>query len=280
MWITGDAAMRSANPTLKPFQQPQTWDQLDAAQRGIDTSQLDRPNVMTIGGTVNAAMILVGLCAAAGLGGWMVVSGQPGLAWPIAIGGFLSGLLLSLVITFKPRSAPVLAPVYAIAEGAFLGAFSLIVAHMVGGTEGAATGIIFQAVILTFGILFSLLLAFRAGLVRIGSTFKRCMVAALGGVLVLFVAGLLINLLGGSFPMFYELFGFGQVGLIGIGFSVFLVVLASLFLVLDFQLIEEGVKAGAPRHMEWYGGFALLVTLVWLYFEILRLLAKLRASAD
>jgi uncharacterized YccA/Bax inhibitor family protein len=265
--------MRSANPMLKQFQQPQTWADLDAAQRGPAAA---RPGTMTVAGTVNAAMILLGICAATGMASWMYIQTQPHLAIPAIFGGLISGLILALVISFKPRAAPFLAPVYALAEGVLLGALSLVVAAMVGGVDGPDNGIIFQALLLTFGILFSLLAGYRAGLIRVGSTVKRCMFAALGGVLFLYIAGMVLSMVGFKVALMHELFGFGQAGLIGIGFSVFMIILGSLFLVLDFQTIEEGAAAGAPKHMEWYGGFSLLVSLVWLYIESLRLLAKLR----
>lgn len=278
--------MRTSNPTLKAFEGSQTWDDFHGSPsaRGADARGA-RPNTMTIAGTANAAMILVGICAAAGIGTWMFLEANAAMMFPVLFVGCIVSLILSLVISFKPPTAPVLAPVYAVTKGAFLGSVSLMVATYfvppIEGHPGAQTGIIFQAIVLTFGILFSLLAAFRAGLVRIGETMKMCMLAALGGVFLLFIVGLLINLIGGygTFPMFHEMFGFGQAGLIGIGFSVFMVVLASLFLVWDFQIIETGVKSGAPKYMEWYGGFALLVTLAWLYFEALRLLSKLRAMA-
>lgn len=269
--------MRSANPTLKAFEKPQTWDQLDAAKRGGSLSK-GAPGVMTIGGTVNAAMILTGLCASAGIGSWMLLTANPALTLPVFAGGLIGGLLLAIIITFGPRTAPFLAPLYAIAEGGLLGALSLMVASRLGDGAAVNTGIIFQAIVLTFGILFSLLLAYRVGLVRVGTTMQRCMVAALGGVLFMFIGGLVINMVGFNFPMFYELFGFGKAGLIGIGFSALMIVLGSLFLVWDFQRIEEGAAAGAPKYMEWYGGFSLLVTLVWLYIESLRLLSKIRGD--
>jgi uncharacterized YccA/Bax inhibitor family protein len=271
--------MRSANPALKQFQQPQTWDQLDAAARGVGGgAEVGRPNVMTLSGTVNASLILVSLCAAAGMGTWMFLQSQPALSWPLALGGMIVGLILALAISFGPRTAPFLSPVYALAQGVFVGGLSMIVAARLGGAAGPATGIIFQALLLTFGILFSLLFAYRAGLVRVGSTMKKCMFAALGGVMFMYIAGIVLLMLGFNVPLFHEFFAFGQVGLIGIGFSVVMVVLASLFLVWDFQTIEEGVAAGAPKYMEWYGGFSLLVTLVWLYVEVLRLLAKLKSE--
>ncbi|MBX3376436.1 MAG: Bax inhibitor-1/YccA family protein [Phycisphaeraceae bacterium] len=265
--------LRSGNPTLKAFERPQTWAELDAAQA--------KSRTMTIEGTVNAAFILVGLCAASAVGTWMFLTSGSNLnmGYGALIGSMLIGLVLSLIISFSPRSAPFLGPVYALVEGVFVGALSLVVATFVskgGPAAGPETGIIFQAMLLTFGIFGSLLIGFKAGLIRIGTTMKRVMVAALGGVLLFFIAGIVLRLVGVSVPFFYEMFGWGKSGWIGIGFSVFMLILGSLFLVWDFQTIEEGAQAGAPKYMEWYGAFSLLVTLVWIYVEALRLLAKLK----
>lgn len=261
---------RSGNPTLKAFERPQTIADLLALE--------GKSRTMTIEGTVNACFILVGLCAASAVGTWMFLTSSSNMqmAYGALIGSAILGLILSLIISFGPRTAPFLAPVYALVEGVFVGGLSLVVASYIGGAKGPATGIVFQAMLLTFGIFGSLLLGFKAGLIRIGSTMKRVMVAALGGVMLFYIAGIVLRFVSVDVPLFHEMFGWGKAGMIGIGFSVFMLVLGSLFLVWDFQTIEEGAKSGAPKYMEWYGAFGLLVTLVWIYIEALRLLAKLR----
>lgn len=263
---------RSGNPTLKAFERPQTIADLQALQ--------GKSRTMTIEGTVNACFILVGLCAASALGTWMFLSGgaNVNMAYGALIGSMLIGLVLSLVISFGPKTSPVVAPLYALVEGVFVGALSLVVATLIGGVNGPQTGIVFQAMLLTFGIFGSLLIGYKSGLIRVGTTMKRVMVAALGGVALFFIAGIVLRMVGVSVPFFYEMFGWGKAGLIGIGFSALMLVLASLFLVWDFQTIEEGAKAELPRYMEWYAAYGLLVTLVWIYIEALRLLAKLRAK--
>jgi uncharacterized YccA/Bax inhibitor family protein len=259
---------RSGNPALKVFDNPQTI-------AGFDRTQ---SRAMTVQGTVNAAFILVSLCAAGAIGSWWYLSSgaASGLVAPVLLGGLIGGGLLGLIISFSPRTAPYLSPIYAICEGALMGALSLAVATRFKTPTGAGTGIIFQAVFLTFGIFAALLLAYTMRLVRVGTTMQRWVCAALGGVCLFYVAGVLLRFCGIQMPLFHEMFGWGKAGMIGIGFSSFMLVLGSLFLVMDFQAIEAGAKAGAPKYMEWYGAFSLLVTLVWLYVEALRLLSKLR----
>ena len=173
------------------------------------------------------------------------------------------GLIAALTICFRHTWAPVLAPVYALAEGLFLGGISA-------GFEAQYPGIVFQAVGCTFGTMFCLLMAYQSGLIRATENFKLGIVAATGGIAVVYLVTFVAGLLG--FPLFSSLYGSG---VIGIGFSLIVVAIAALNLVLDFDFIEQAADRGAPKYLEWYGAFALMVTLVWLYLEILRLLAKL-----
>lgn len=264
--------LRSGNPTLKAFERPQTWADLNAAQA--------KSRTMTVQGTVNAAFILVSLCAASAIATWMVLSGgtNAGLMYSLLGVGSLVSFITCIILCFAPKASPFLAPVYAVSKGSALGALSLFVALQIGGASGPATGIVFQALILTFGLFFALLIAYTSGLIRVGTVMKRIMITALGGVMLFALASIVLSLVGVNFPLFHEMFGFGKTGLFGIGFSVFMLVLGSLFLVWDFQTIEEGAQAGAPKYMEWYGAFSLLVTLAWIYVEALRLLAKLRGK--
>jgi uncharacterized YccA/Bax inhibitor family protein len=260
---------RSGNPALKVFERPQTIPGFGQASK-----------TMTVAGTVNAAFILVSLCAASAIVSWTMLTskGSAQVATPVLVGSAILSLISYFVIWLAPRSAPIMAPIYAVTKGVVLGSTSLIVAAQVGGSAGPATGIVFQAIILTFGIAFSLLVGYKTGIIRIGSTVKRCMCAAVGGIVLYCLAGLLLPLAGVQMPLFYEMFGWGKTGMIGIAFSGFMLVLASLFLVLDFQDIEAGAESGAPKYMEWYAAWGLLVTLVWIYLEALRLLSKLRSK--
>ena len=246
--------MRSGNPALndKTF--------LDVGRGTIVSGE-----AMTLSGTVNKTGLLLLILVACGAFTWSLFTPEnPGAVVPWAIGGAIGGLVLALVTCFKAEWSPVTAPMYAAAEGLFVGAVSAIF-------EASYPGIVVQAVTLTLGILASLLMAYKSGLIKATENFKLGVVAATGGIFLVYLANMVLRLFG------MDGFGFiHESGVFGIGFSLFVVVIASLNLVLDFDFIESGVDAGAPKYMEWYGAFGLTVTLVWLYLEILRLLAKLR----
>jgi uncharacterized YccA/Bax inhibitor family protein len=199
----------------------------------------------------------------------MIQNGTLASPYPWALGAMLVAFIGGFVLRAKPRLAPFLAPPFSLAEGIFVGALSYIIPLMY---NQVPEGLIFQALVLTFGILFALLAAFSVGMIRLGGTAMKVITVATVGVMFYYLVGMVLSLIGFS--------GFLSIawdaGPIGIGFSLFVVVLASLNLVMDFQFIEAGVQNKAPKHMEWYGAFGLLVTLVWLYIETLRLLAKLR----
>jgi uncharacterized YccA/Bax inhibitor family protein len=180
-----------------------------------------------------------------------------------AIGGAIGGLVLALVTVFKKEWSPVTAPMYALVEGFFLGAISAVF-------EARFPGIVFQAVLLTFGTLFALLVAYRSGLIKVTENFKLGVVAATGGIALLYLASFVLSFFNINVPVIHE------ASWLGIAFSLFVVVVAALNLVLDFDFIENGAAARAPKYMEWYGAFGLMVTLVWLYVEFLRLLSKLQ----
>ncbi|MEI6658196.1 MAG: Bax inhibitor-1/YccA family protein [Planctomycetota bacterium] len=226
---------------------------------------------MTILGTVHKTLFLLALAIGAACFTWsratLVAEAAPGAAvgsvagW--VVGGALVALVTGFVICFKHTWAPMLAPVYAIAEGLLLGGISA-------GFEARYPGIVVQAVGCTFGTLCCLLLAYQSGMIRATENFKLGIVAATGGIALLYLVTFLAGLFG--FSLFSSLYGSG---LVGVGFSVVVVAIAALNLVLDFDFIEQAADRGAPKYLEWYGAFALMVTLVWLYLEILRLLAKL-----
>ena len=169
-----------------------------------------------------------------------------------------------MVTVFKQTLAPYTTPIYAALEGVALGGISVVF-------EARYPGIVSQAVFLTFGTLGALLMAYRSGVVKATENFKLGVVAATGGIALLYFLSFILGFFGMSVPLIHSS------GTFGILFSLFVVVIAALNLVLDFDFIEKGVERGAPKHMEWYGAFGLLVTLVWLYLEILHLLAKLQS---
>jgi uncharacterized YccA/Bax inhibitor family protein len=227
---------------------------------------------MTVNGTVQKTFLLLVLCFGAATYTWSqtvrLAEADPaagiGAVAPWVIGGAIVGFITAMVICFKQTWAPTLAPVYAVAQGLFLGGISA-------GFEARYPGIVVQAIGGTFGTLFCLLAAYQSGLIKPTENFKLGIVAATGGIAMLYFVMFIASMFG--FPLFSSLHGSG---LIGIGFSVVVVAIAALNLVLDFDFIEQGAERGAPKYLEWYGGFALMVTLVWLYLEILRLLAKLQ----
>jgi uncharacterized YccA/Bax inhibitor family protein len=169
-----------------------------------------------------------------------------------------------MITVFKKTWAPVTAPVYSLLEGLALGSISAVL-------EVRYPGIAMQSVGLTFGTLLVLLVAYRSGLIPVTQKFRLGIVAATGAIMLLYIAEMVLGFFGIHFA------SINGNGIIGIGFSVVVVIIAALNLVLDFDFIESGVRAQAPKYMEWYGAFGLMVTLVWLYIEILNLLAKVRS---
>ena len=178
--------------------------------------------------------------------------------------GAIGGFAVALVTVFKKTWSAITAPVYALLEGLFLGGISAVF-------EARFPGIVIQAVGLTFGTLLCLLFAYKSGLIKATENFKLGIVAATGGIGMIYLVSIFFGFFGIQIPFIHES------GIIGIGFSLFVVVIAALNLVLDFDFIESGSEMGAPRYMEWYAAFGLMVTLIWLYIEILRLLSKLRS---
>jgi uncharacterized YccA/Bax inhibitor family protein len=222
--------------------------------------------VMTIEGTVNKVGILLLLMLVPASYMWSKVMNawDPSAAMGTAMLGAIGAFIFALITVFKKTWAPVTAPIYAVLEGLFLGAIS-------GVFNQAYPGIAMQAVALTIGTLFTLLLAYRSGIIKATENFKLGVVAATGGIAMLYLVSIVMGFFGASIPFIHSN------GTFGILFSLFVVVIAALNLVLDFDFIETGAEMGAPKYMEWYAAFGLMVTLVWLYLEILRLLAKLQS---
>ena len=249
--------VRSGNPALKES----TF--LDLGSGAVVARDGE---AMTLNGTVNKTGILLLLAVLTGAFSWSQIEvtqeGATGMGY--LWGGLIGGFVLALVTIFKKEWAPVTAPLYALVEGLFLGAISALYNHMY-------EGIVTQAVMLTFGTLFALLMAYRSGLIKATENFKLGVVAATGGIALVYLLSMVLRMFGKDVPLIHDS------GIVGIGFSLFVIVIAALNLVLDFDFIESGVEAGAPKYMEWYAGFGLMVTLVWLYLEFLRLLAKLQS---
>jgi uncharacterized YccA/Bax inhibitor family protein len=248
--------MRTGNPALNA----NTFEQFH--QESYAPSQ-----AMTVQGTATKTLILLGLCVGTSCFTWSMVGQNPAQAIPWMIGGGLVACVTGLVGAFVPKWAAVIAPIYALAEGLLLGGITAF-------AESRFPGIGIQAVSATFGTLCALLMTYQLGLIKATENFKLGVTAATGGIALVYLTTLILGFFGVRVPYIHE------AGLIGIGFSVFVVIIAALNLVLDFDYIEQAAAQGAPKSAEWYGAFGLMVTLVWLYIEILRLLMKVNSSRD
>lgn len=215
---------------------------------------------MTINGTVNKTVISLFLLVGTGY----LTFNTMNTVLLIACG--IGGFIVALITVFRKHWAPITVPIYAILEGGMLGGISFMYNSMY-------DGIVTNAIFLTLGILLSLLMAYRSGLIKPSENFKLGVAAATGGIAIVY----LINFVMGFFGSGMGIMNINNSSIMSIGFSLVVIVIASLNLVLDFDFIEEGAEKGAPKYMEWYGAFGLLVTLIWLYLEILRLLVKLNS---
>ncbi|MGA2539119.1 MAG: Bax inhibitor-1/YccA family protein [Terracidiphilus sp.] len=256
--------MKTSNPALSD----NTFRGLSGGQygSGYGGNMVDAADRMTLSGTVNKTALLL-ICSLLTAGWtWHLFAASRDMAevGPLMLVGMFGGLIFALVTAFKKEWSPVTAPIYALLEGLVLGGLSAAM-------DLRYPGIGIQAVSLTFGTLFVLLLAYRSGLIRVTQKFRLGVIAATGGIMVFYLAQMLLGFFGVQF------ISINGSGIIGIGFSLIVVAVASLNLVLDFDFIEQGVQVGAPKYMEWYGAFGIMVTLVWLYIEILRLLSKMRS---
>jgi len=238
--------IRSGNPVLK--------DAIFTATRGADAS-----STMTLQGTVNKTFLLLIFSIISATWIWRNPVELSWLIMPAVIIGFI----IAIVTFFKKEYAFVTAPLYALVEGVVLGGISAIM-------ERSYPGIVQQAVTLTFGVFFCMLFAYKSRIIKPTENFKLGVFAATGGIALIYIVSMVMGFFGANIPFIHSS------GPIGIGFSVFVVIIAALNLVMDFDFIERGSEANATKYMEWYGAFALIVTLIWLYIEILRLLAKLR----
>ena len=241
--------MRSANPALGA-------ETFRAAPRALGDE------AMTIQGTVNKTALALVVLLVAATYTWNLGIRDPRVPVFMMV-GIIGGLVVAMATVFKQTWAPVTTPLYAALEGLALGGISATF-------EARYPGLVSQAVFLTFGTLGALLMAYRSGLIKATENFKLGVVAATGGIALVYLISFVMSLFGASIPLI------NSSGTFGIVFSFIVVGIAALNLVLDFDFIEQGAARGAPKYMEWYGAFGLLVTLVWLYLEILRLLAKLQ----
>lgn len=248
--------METSNPVL----------QTDIFRRSRQTLQIGE--TMTLQGTMTKTGVLLMLVVLGSAWTWnlFLKSGStPEAMSPWLIGGAVGGFILALITTFKQTWAPITAPLYAVAQGLFIGGLSAIM-------EQAFPGIVMQAATLTFGTLAAMLLLYQSQIIRVTETFRMVVATATGGILLAYLLTWGLSFFNIQVPFIY-----GN-GFAGIAFSLFVVGIAALNFVLDFDFIERAAKQGAPKYMEWYGAFALMVTMIWLYVEFLRLLSKMRSN--
>jgi uncharacterized YccA/Bax inhibitor family protein len=241
--------LRTSNPALR--------------EDVFTATRADGRGTMTVQGTVNKTGLLLLLALATASASWVLgTSGGPGVAgW--ALGAGLAGLVVAIATIVRPRWSPVTAPIYALVEGVVLGLVSM-------WFEARYPGIAIQAVALTFGVLGAMLVLYKTRVIKVTQRFRAGVLAATLAIFVVYMVALVLGLFGVQVPFLND------ASPLGILISLAIVVVAALNLVLDFDLIDRGARSGAPAYMEWYAAFGLLVTLVWLYLELLRLLAKLR----
>ena len=253
---------RSTNPTLR--------ENAFAQQRNYAGGQ-----VMTIQGTINKCFVLLCLVMLSAFWVWgqvlpktPVLAGQQAVqagnpaAMGMTMGGAILGFIFAMITIFKKDWASVTVPIYALCEGAFLGGISAVF-------EMSYPGIVTQAVALTFGVMFCMLAIYKSGLIQVDQKFIMGISAAIGAIFLVYVVNIILSFFGRGIPLMYSS------GPFGIGFSLIICGVAAFSLLVDFYMIEEYSRMGLKKNMEWYGAFSLMVTLVWLYLEILRLLSKL-----
>ena len=221
-------------------------------------------NLMTISGSVNKTFILFGLLLCTAIFSWYVSGHYPQYSQLLWAGGAMAGFITAMITIFKKQWAAITAPIYALFEGLFLGAISFFFNAMY-------PGIVVNAIALTIGVLFIMLFLYKTGVIKVTKGFMIGLLAATGSIALLYIVNFILSLTGlGSIGFIHD------AGPIGIGFSAVVVIIAALNLVWDFHFFERGEQAGLPKYMEWYAAFGIMITLVWLYIEILRLLSKLK----
>ncbi|MEM9419900.1 MAG: Bax inhibitor-1/YccA family protein [Planctomycetota bacterium] len=260
--------MFSSNPTLND----NTF-----RNQAVDVYDAEKPDLMTVQGAVNKTMILLAICVGASIFSWIAATSGATYTTPMMLGGAIGGFVVGLITSFKPTWSPFTAPIYALLMGLFVGAVSAFYEASFGaGASQAANGlplngIVVQALGCTLGVTAMMLILYTFRIIKVTEKLKAGVIMAAGGVFLFYLVAIVIsfvapdayNMIRGTTPL-------------SIGISVLIVGVASFMLLLDFDRIEQGAAQGAPSYMEWYSGFALLVTLIWLYLEILRLLAKLK----
>lgn len=253
------ALFESGNPTLSEKVFNRTLDVHDSS-------------TMTVRGSINKFGFLMLMVIAGAAYTWHLYSTfQQNTMMTFMWVGVIGGLITALIISFKPTTARYLAPAYGLLEGFFIGAISAVLNEAFAKTY---PGLIMQAVGLTLGVALAMFLLYSFRIIRATQRFKSIVFGATAGIALFYLITLVLRMFGVSLPFMYD------ASPLGIGISIFIVAIAALNLILDFDMIEQGAKSGAPKYMEWYGAFGLLVTIVWLYIEILKLLSRLASSRN
>ncbi len=232
-------------------------------EKFLENERVLQGEPMTINGSISKSFILFGVLVAAAAYTWfLMASGYTDMASMLAIGGAIVGFILAMVIIFTRKAMAVLTPLYAICEGFFVGGISAMF-------EASYTGIVFQAVTATFAAVFSMLALYRTGLIKATEKFRSVILISTLSIAVIYLIQIIASFFGRGIP---QIFTSSNLGIV---FSLFVVAIAALNLILDFDFIERGAEAMLEKQYEWYGAFGLMVTVVWLYIELLKLLAKL-----
>lgn len=297
--------LRSSSPAMKPFEQPMTWDELGEHQGGARSSAVTAKGegVMTVSGTVSKTFFNLSFACVGAVVAWGLLDRglfPTGLAIPMMLGLIALSWIGTMVINAKPGTAKVLGPALSLGNGAWAAFISFAVASMVAAqilakpelighagpfvptdgktakelAEAAAAGLIFQAILLTFGVVGAIAIATGTGILRIGGTAAKIITGITGGIMFVYLAGWVLRMFGLSIP---HIHGYGA---IGIGFSVIVVIVASLNVAMAMSSVMNGVAARMPKHYEWVAGQAIVGTVIWLYVEIVILLYKLFASRE
>jgi uncharacterized YccA/Bax inhibitor family protein len=250
---------KSGNPTL--------------SQKIFDRAASDQANMqgtMSVRGALNKfGFLLLMIIASAAYTWHLFQEGKPQTTSTLMIVGLIGGLITALAITFKPNWAGFLSPLYALLEGLFIGGISVVLNN---AFAEKYPGLVMQAVGLTFGVAIAMFLLYNFRVIKATQKFKSVIVTATLGIAIFYALTWILRLFGVNVGFMYDS------SMLSIGISLFVVGIAALNLILDFDMIEQGAEQGAPKFMEWYGAFGLMITLVWLYLEILRLLSKLASN--
>jgi len=265
----------SSNPALNHVEAVNPF-----AYRDAGASPVARPTTTTIQGVVNKTAVLVAIAVASGAGGYVLLGKFPSAIWIASIASFLLVLGFGFFLCRKPQLAMVIGPIYAVIEGVFLGGFTALADNILAaqGLEAALGGVGLQAFIITIACVVSMLGLYAARIIQPTARFKAVLFTLTGAIMIAYLVSFVMSLFGASLPLISfasAVSATGTMGFLGLGINVFILIVASLMLIVDFGEVEAAARAGAPKYMEWYFGFALLITLAWIYFEAVKLTVRL-----